>query len=360
MITMDLQYKLVPEEKRRKLPEDESTLGFGELFTDHMFSMHYHEAKGWFGAKIHPYSIITLDPAALVLHYGQEIFEGLKAYKGKDGGIYLFRPNKNLERMNSSAERLVMPRIDEEFILEAIKKLVECERAWVPTTIGTSLYIRPTYIATQAILGVRPSNEYLFYIILSPVGAYYATGFNPVKILVEERYVRASPGGMGDAKAGGNYAASLLAAKKAKEKGFAQVLWLDAAEHQYVEEVGTMNMFFKIDGTVVTAPLTGSILPGVTRDSVIHMLEDWGIPVEERRYTIHDVIEAYENGTLEEAFGSGTAAVITPVGGLQYKDKELSINDNKVGELSQKLYDALFGIQYNLREDPYGWRVKVC
>ncbi|MHA1680748.1 MAG: branched-chain amino acid aminotransferase [Promethearchaeota archaeon] len=357
---MELNIELIPEEKRRKLPEDETQLGFGTNFTDHMFSMHYHEERGWFGAKIGPYSIITLDPASLVLHYGQEIFEGLKAYRGKDGKIALFRPRMNLDRMNNSAARLCMPEIDADFVLDAIKQLVEVEQKWVPHEIGTSLYIRPTYIATQAILGVRPSNEYLFYVILSPVGAYYATGFNPVKILVEEKYVRAAPGGVGFVKAGGNYASSLLAAKKAKEMGYAQVLWLDAAEHKYVEEVGTMNMFFKIDGKVITSPLTGSILPGITRNSVLHMLKDWGVPVEERLITIEEVVKANASGTLEEAFGSGTAAVITPVGELCYKDNVMVINESKVGELSQKLYDALFNIQYGKKEDPYGWRVEVC
>ncbi|MFX0100615.1 MAG: branched-chain amino acid aminotransferase [Candidatus Hodarchaeota archaeon] len=357
---MNIATELIPEEKRRKLPEDESTLGFGVNFTDHMFSMHYSEEKGWFGAKVHPYSIITLDPAALVLHYGQEIFEGLKAYRGENDEIYLFRPLKNLERLNNSADRMCMPKVDADLVLEGIKKLVEVEKEWVPHTPGTSLYIRPTYIATQAVLGVRPSAEYLFYVILSPVGAYYATGFNPVKILVEEKYVRAAPGGVGFAKAGGNYASSLLAAKKAKEEGYTQVLWLDAAEHKYVEEVGTMNMFFVINDTIITSPLTGSILPGVTRDSVLHMLKDWGMNVEERMITIDEVIKAHDDGKLTEAFGTGTAAVVTPVGELRYKDKKMVINDMKVGDLSQKLYDALVGIQYGKDKDPYDWRIKVC
>lgn len=357
---MDIELETIPKKDRRKLPDDESALGFGVNFADHMFSMHYNEEKGWFGAKVHPYSLITLDPASLVLHYGQEIFEGLKAYRGENDEIYLFRPMKNLERLNNSAERMCMPNVDANLVLDAIKNLVEVDKEWVPHTTGTSLYIRPTYIATQAILGVRPSAEYLFYVILSPVGAYYATGFNPVKILVEEKYVRAAPGGVGFAKAGGNYASSLLAAKKAKEKGYTQVLWLDAAEHKWVEEVGTMNMFFVIDDTIITSPLTGSILPGVTRDSVIHMLKDWDMKVEERMISIDEVIKAHDDGKLTEAFGTGTAAVVTPVGELCYKDKCMVINDMKVGGLSQKLYDTLVGIQYGKDDDPYGWRVKVC
>ncbi|MHA1698626.1 MAG: branched-chain amino acid aminotransferase [Promethearchaeota archaeon] len=359
---MDISLELLPEGKRRSLPEDESTLGFGQLFTDHMFSMKYSEDgnRGWHDAKIHPYREICLDPAAIVFHYGQEIFEGLKAYRSEKDEIFLFRPDKNIERLNNSADRMCMPRVDEEFLLGAIKQLVEIEKRWVPHTRGTSLYIRPTYIATQPILGVRPSSDYLFYIILSPVGAYYATGFNPVKILVEEKYTRAAIGGVGFAKAGGNYAASLLAAKKAKEMGYTQVLWLDAAEHKYVEEVGTMNMFFVIDGVLVTSPLTGSILPGVTRDSVIHMAKDWGIKVEERMISIDEIYDAWKDDRLSEAFGTGTAAVVTPVGELRYKDKDIVINDFKVGELSQKFFDALFGIQYGTADDPYGWRVKVC
>ena len=356
---MELQKELLPQDKRGKLPDDESTLGFGEKFTDHMFSIRYRDG-GWHDASIHPYRSICLDPAALVFHYGQEIFEGLKAYRGDDGKIYMFRPGKNLDRMNASAERLCMPLLDNDLMLEAMKELVRIERAWIPRAPGTSLYVRPTYVATQAILGVRPSSEYLFYIILSPVGAYYATGFNPVKILVEEKYVRAAPGGVGFAKVGGNYAASLLAASLAKEKGYSQVLWLDAAEHKYIEEVGTMNQFFVIGDTVITPPLTGSILPGVTRDSVLHMLKDWGWKVEERMITIDELVTAWENKNLREAFGTGTAAVVTPVGEFCYKDTCMVIGDGGVGALAQKLYDELVAIQYGKKPDPYGWRIEVC
>ncbi len=359
--TMEIKKEILPPDKRNKLPADESTLGFGIKFTDHMFSIKYSDGKGWYDASIHPYRPITLDPAALVFHYGQEIFEGLKAYRGKNNEIYLFRPDKNIDRMNSSAERLVMPKIDRDFAIQAIKDLVTIEKDWVPHSPGTSLYIRPTYIATQPVLGVRASSDYLWYVILSPVGTYYATGFEPNKILVEEEYVRAAPGGVGFAKAGGNYAASLLAAKKAKEKGYAQVLWLDGAEHKYIEEIGTSNVMFLIDDTVVTSPLTGSILPGVTRDSILHILKkSMNMKVQERMITIDEIICAWENGSLKEAFGTGTAAVVTPIGELCYKDKCMVINGGKVGTLSQKLFDELVAIQYGMKDDPFGWRVRVC
>lgn len=363
---MELKTELLPRDKCKKLPADESMLGFGQIFTDHMFSMKYSESKakekdkGWFDAKIHPYGPISLDPAAIVLHYGQEVFEGLKAYRWKNGEIYLFRPMKNLERMLASAERLVMKPFDAAFVLDALKELVKVEKDWVPKSSMTSLYIRPTYIGTKAILGVQPSTEYLFYIILSPVGAYYASGFNPIKILVEEKYVRAAPGGVGFTKAGGNYASSLLAAKVAHEKGYTQVLWLDAAQHKYIEEVGTMNQFFVINDRIITAPLTGSILPGVTRDSILVMAKDYGYKVEERSVSIDEVLTAHENGTLTEAFGTGTAAVVTPVGELRYKDKTMVINGGKVGKITQQLYDDLVAIQYGTKKDPYNWLVKVC
>lgn len=356
---MDLTRELLPLEKRRRLPADETTLGFGELFTDHMFTLRYSD-NHWHDAAIHPYRPFSLDPAALVFHYGQEIFEGLKAYRGDGDKIYMFRPGKNLERMNASAARLCMPLLDVDFVLDSMKELVRIEKEWIPRAPGTSMYIRPTYIATQPVLGVRPSSDYIFYIILSPVGAYYATGFNPVKILVEEEYVRAAPGGVGFAKAGGNYAASLLAAHKAKEKGYTQVLWLDGAEHKYIEEVGTMNQFFVIGDTVVTPPLTGSILPGVTRDSVIQLLKDGGWKVEERLITIDELIEAWKTKALSEAFGTGTAAVVTPVGEFCYKDTCMVIGDGGVGKLSQHLYDELVAIQYGRKEDARGWRVEVC
>ena len=336
-------------------PEDESQLGFGDIFTDHMFLMDYEAGKGWFNPRIEPYGDLCFDPAAMGLHYGQEIFEGLKAYRGKNGGIYLFRARDNVARLNRSAQRLCMPEVDIDFVMDGLKKLIELDQEWVPRSKGTSLYIRPNMIATEPHLGVRPSNTYLFYIIVGPVAAYYKEGLNPVKIWVETEYVRAAPGGTGEAKTSGNYAASLLAAEKAKEKGFTQVLWLDAVERKYVEEVGTMNMFFVIGDEVITAPLTGTILPGITRDSVLRILKDWGINVSERSLRIDEVVEAAENGSLKEAFGTGTAAVISPVGQITYKGKDYVIAGGKMGQLSQRLYDEIVAIQYAEKPDPYGW-----
>ncbi len=350
--------KATPDQLKAK-PQDESKLGFGSIFTDHMFLMDYEASKGWHNPRIEPYGNLTLDPAAMGLHYGQEIFEGLKAYRGKDNGIYLFRARDNYIRMNRSAERLCMPELDVDFVLEATKQLILLDQDWVPRTEGTSLYIRPTMLATEPHLGVRPSNEYLFYVIIGPVGAYYKEGLNPVKIYVEDFYVRAAVGGTGEAKTAGNYAASLLAAEKAKEKGFTQVLWLDAAEHKYVEEVGTMNMFFVIDDEVITAPLNGSILPGITRDSVIQIVKSWGMKFSERSLSIDEVIEAAKTGRLQEAFGTGTAAVISPVGQITYKDQDFIIAGGKMGELSQKLYNEIVSIQYGEKEDPFGWVERI-
>lgn len=355
---MDLKINAIPENERGKLPEDESTLGFGKIFTDHMFIMYYNEGKGWYDAEIKKYEPLVLDPAACVLHYGQAIFEGMKAYRTEDG-INLFRPEKNSERLQMSADRMVMARFDPDFVLDALKELITIEKHWVPHSEGTSLYIRPTYIASEPFLGVHPSGQYILYIILCPVGAYYATGFNPVKIKVEDKYIRAADGGVGQAKTCGNYAASLFATKEAEKEGYAQVLWLDAKERKYVEEVGTMNMFFVIDGVVITSPLTGTILPGITRDSVIQLCKSEGIKVEERNLAIDEVITAFENGKLDEAFGSGTAAVITPVGLLGYKGKDYTINDFKVGKLTQKLYDTITGIQWGKIEDKFGWIQKA-
>ncbi|MHA1732416.1 MAG: branched-chain amino acid aminotransferase [Promethearchaeota archaeon] len=351
---MDIEIIPVPPgELKPKPPWD--NLGFGQYFTDHAFYMNYEEGMGWHNARIEKYQAIHLDPAALVLHYGQEIFEGLKAYYGKDGKIRLFRPEMNFKRMNASAERMVMATVEIEFVIEALRELVKIEKSWIPRELGTSLYIRPTMIATEAALGVKPSSKFLFYIILCPVAAYYSEGFSPIKIYVEDQFVRSAPGLVGSAKTSGNYAASLYAAKKAKERGFTQVLWLDARERKWVEEVGTMNQFFVIDDEVVTSPLTGSILPGVTRDSVLHILKDWGYNANERMIAIDEVIEAAKSGALKEAFGTGTAAIISPVGSLTYEGAEYVINDFKIGELSQKLYDEILNIQYGGKEDPYGW-----
>ncbi|MHA1339019.1 MAG: branched-chain amino acid aminotransferase [Promethearchaeota archaeon] len=358
---MEIILNLVPENERKEKPKDERQLGFGTLFTDHMFQMRWQKDKGWFDAQIKKYEKFLISPAAIVLHYATEIFEGLKAYRTNKGDVQLFRPQKNIERLNQSADRMVMPKLDPEFALESIKKLVKIEKDWVPRTFGTSLYIRPTMIGIDEFIGVHPPEDVLYYIILSPVGAYYASGFAPVDILVEDKYIRAAVGGTGFAKTGGNYAASLKAAEIAKKKGFTQVLWLDAKEHKYVEEVGTMNQFFVFDDEIVTSPLTGSILPGVTRDSVLHILKDWGYKVSERMISIDEVIECAENGKLVEAFGTGTAAVITPVGLFHYKGKNYVVggDKNKVGKLTKKLYDYLTGIQYGKIEDPYGWIVKI-
>ena len=356
---MEIKVTAAKTDHLKKKPTDESKLGFGDIFTDHMFLMDYEAGKGWFDPRIEAYRNLSLDPAAMILHYGQEVFEGLKAYRGKDGGIYLFRPRENFKRLNRSSVRLCMPEVDVDLVMEGLRELVLLDKDWVPGSPGTSLYIRPTMLATEPHLGVRPSNSYVFYIIIGPVGAYYKEGLNPVKIYVEDVYVRAVVGGIGESKTCGNYAASLLAAEEAKKQGFTQVLWLDAVERKYVEEVGTMNMFFVIDDEVITAPLTGSILPGITRDSVIHMVKDWGLKMSERSLDIHDVIAAAKDGRLKEAFGTGTAAVISPVGQITYKGKDYVVAGGKMGDLSQKLYSEIVAIQYAEKEDPYGWREKI-
>ncbi|MHB8136828.1 MAG: branched-chain amino acid aminotransferase [Smithellaceae bacterium] len=346
--------------KYMKPKPDETKLGFGQHFTDHMFTMQYKEGTGWHDPVIEPYHYLQLDPTAMCLHYGQEIFEGLKAYRGKNDEIYLFRPMENIRRMNVSAARLCMAQMDETVVFDALKKFVLLEREWIPREKGSSLYIRPTMIATEAALGVHPSREYLLFIIAGPVGAYYANGFSPTKIYVSEEYVRAAPGGTGQIKAAGNYAASLYASRIASDMGYTQVLWLDARENKYVEEVGTSNIFFVIGDELVTPPLGGTILPGVTRDSVIKLASHLGVKVDERRLTMGEVIEALENGTLKESFASGTAAVISPVGQIYYQKKEYLINEGKTGALAQKLFDEILQIQYGIKEDPFNWRVQIA
>lgn len=336
-------------------PTDESKLGFGNIFTDHMLTVVYSPEEGWHDAKIEPYHAFQMDPAGMVLHYGQTIFEGLKAYRCKDGKIRLFRPEQNFMRMNRSAERLCIPQIDVDFMVDALKKLVELEQDWVPSAPGTSLYIRPTIIASDPHLGVRASNHYIFFIILSPVGAYYATGLDPVPIYVEDNYVRAVRGGTGAAKTAANYAASLLAGEEAKKLGYSQVLWLDGVEKKYVEEVGSMNIFFRFNDEVTTPALVGSILPGITRMSVLQLAQDMGYKTTERRISIQEVFDRYDKGELLEVFGTGTAAVISPVGELKWKDRVIKIGDGTTGELSQKLYDTLTGIQYGELPDNHGW-----
>lgn len=343
----------------KPLPTPDNPLTFGTIFTDHMFIMDYETGKGWYDPRIIEYQKIALEPSAMVFHYGQEMFEGLKAYKSEDGRILLFRPDKNIERANNSNRRLCIPEIPEDIFLEGIKELVKIDADWIPTKPGTSLYIRPFVIATDEFLGVRPSNTYKFIIICSPVGAYYPEGLDPVKIWIEDEYVRAVKGGIGEAKTGGNYVASLAAQMKAHDEGYSQVLWLDGVERKYIEEVGAMNIFFKIDGTVITPQLNGSILPGVTRNSCIALCKSWGIPVEERKISADELFQAAREGRLEECWGSGTAAVISPVGHLRWMDEVIQIQDGGIGELSQKLYDTVTGIQLGKIEGPEGWAVEV-
>ena len=355
MLNIRIEKTSTPKAK----PEAGKPLPFGKIFTDHMFIMNYTEGKGWYDARIVPYAPITLDPSAMVFHYGQEMFEGLKAYRGDNGDAFLFRPDMNAKRTNKTNERLCIPEIPEEDFVEAVRAVVEVDKDWIPSDPGTSLYIRPFIIATDEFLGVAPSKNYLFMIILSPSGAYYANGLKPVGIWIEDEYVRAVRGGMGFAKTGGNYACSLAAQEKAHNDGYSQVLWLDGVERKYIEEVGAMNIFFKIDGKIVTPMLNGSILPGITRDSVLHYCREKGIPCEERRISVDELIQAQHSGKLEEVFGSGTAAVISPVGKLRYKDDVFTIGDGSIGEFSQKLYDYITGVQTGKIEDEFGWRMKV-
>ena len=344
---------------RLKAKPDENALGFGRHMADHMFVMLYDESKGWHDAVIKPYANFSLDPAAMVLHYGQAIFEGLKAYRGSDDRIYLFRPTDNLKRMNVSAARMCMPEIPVDLVYSAMKKLVALDKDWIPRADGATLYIRPTMVASEAGLGVRPAKQYIFFIINCPVGAYYPEGFNPVKIFVTDKYVRAVAGGVGNVKTAGNYAASIMAAVEAQKQGYTQVLWLDAIERRFIEEVGTMNIFFRINDELITPPLTGSILPGITRDSVLRLTKDWGVKVSEKRITIDEVLAAQENGSLQEIFGTGTAAVISPVGELNYKGRICTINHGETGLLAQKLFHELQAIQNGHKKDPYGWVVEV-
>lgn len=356
---MEIKVTTVTPDKMNPKPADESQLGFGKIFSDHFFYVKYQTGKGWFDPSIEPYRPLEIDPAAMCLHYGQEIFEGMKAYRGTDDAIYLFRPMENIRRMNVSAERLCMPTIDEALFLEGLEKLVLLEKDWIPRGSGTSLYIRPTMIATEKALGVHPSSEYLFFIIVGPVGAYYPQGFSPTKIYVSEEYVRAAIGGVGYCKAAGNYAASLYASKKAMDMGYTQVLWLDACEKKYVEEVGTSNIFFVIGDELVTPPLSGSILPGVTRNSVMEMARSWGVTVQERPLSMEDILQANSEGTLKEVFASGTAAIVSPVGQIYFKNREYTINEGRTGALTEKLYNEILQIQYGEKEDPFGWRVKI-
>ncbi|MBQ9598906.1 MAG: branched-chain amino acid aminotransferase [Clostridia bacterium] len=353
-----MDIKIIKNEHPKQKP-DVNNLGFGKHFTDHMFIMDYNPQNGWHNARIVPYAPLSLDPACMVLHYGQAIFEGMKAYRTADKRILLFRPDKNMARTNSSNDRLCIPAIDEKFCTEALCELIKVDQDWIPEAPGTSLYIRPFIIATDNHLGVKPSETYQYMIILSPVGSYYKEGINPVKIYVEDNYVRAVKGGMGHTKTAGNYAASIKAQMIAQEKGYTQVLWLDGVERKYVEEVGTMNVFFKIDGKVITPALEGTLLPGVTRDSCIALLKHWNIPVEERKLPIAEIMQANRDGKLEEAFGTGTAAVISPIGELNYEGEIANINNGETGPIAHKLYDAITSIQNGSAEDIFGWTLEV-
>ena len=339
------------------VPENE--LGFGKVFSDHMFIMDYNKKDGWHNARIVPFAPIPLHPASTVLHYGAEIFEGLKAYRTAEGNVQMFRPMENIKRMNNSAERMCLPLLDENEAFEALTTFVKMEERWVPYTYGTSLYLRPFMFGNDETLGVHGSNNVVFVIIASPSGSYYKEGINPVKIMIEDNDVRAVRGGTGYAKCGGNYAASTRAGERAVEKGYSQVLWLDGVERKYVEEVGAMNVMFKIDGEIVTPELNGSILPGITRKSCLEVLRDKGYKVSERLLSVDELVDALKAGKLEEAWGCGTAAVVSPIGKLSYLDEEYVINDGKIGETTQMLYDTLTGIQWGKIEDSYGWTVKI-
>jgi len=351
----------VPRNQPGREGYDEDNLGFGRIFTDNMLVMSYSEDKGgWQTPEIKPLENLSLHPATLCLHYAQEVFEGLKAFAGPDDeDILLFRPDMNIARYNKSCRRLCIPTMDPDLFMEQMSLLIRKERDWIPRAPGTSLYIRPTVIATDAFVGVSPGREYLFYIILGPVGAYYPEGFEPVTIMVTDKYVRACRGGVGEAKTGGNYAASLLAAEEAKAEGFTQVLWLDAVDKSSIEEVGTSNIFFRINDEIITPALGGTILPGVTRDSVIRLASDTELKVSERDIAIEDLCAAAQDGSLQEVFGSGTAAVISPVSSFRYKGKDYMVADGKTGEIAARLFDQLTGMQTGEKPDPYGWVVNI-
>ena len=343
---------------KKDKPKDKD-LTFGTVFTDHMFVADFQEEKGWFDPRVEPYGPLSLDPATAVLHYGQSLFEGLKAFRGADGKIRLFRPQKHVERLNRTATRMTIPQLDPDLVLRSWTTLVDVDRDWVPSSVGTSLYIRPTIIASEPFLGVRPAKEYLYYVILSPVGPYYPEGLAPTKIKVIDNYVRAVSGGLGEAKTSANYAASLYAAEEAKHEGFTQVLWLDGVHHKYLEEVGTSNIMLQIGDEIITPPLAGTILAGVTRDTALTLMREWGLRVSERQITIDEVVAAAHQGALKEVWATGTAAVISPVGELAYKGERIVVNGGRIGALSQKLYDTIVGIQYGTLPDPRGWTLTL-
>jgi branched-chain amino acid aminotransferase len=352
------QIKYIIKERTEKivLPKN---LGFGQIFTDHIFEMDYTKEKGWHNSTIKPLENLQMHPAMSVIHYGQSIFEGLKAFKTVNDEVVIFRPDVHIQRLNNSAKRICMPEVDVNFALEALKELVAIESDWIPTNRGESLYIRPFMFGTDPALGVRPSFDYKLVFLLSPVGAYYPEGFKPVRILVQDDYVRAVRKGLGECKTSANYAASLLAAQEASKKGFTQVLWLDGVEQKYLEEVGTMNIFVQFKDEITTPKLSGSILPGVTRRSVIQILKEWGMNVTERTISIDEVTSAYDKGNLVGLFGTGTAAIISSIGWLTYKDKNMTFNNGQPGELDLKLFQELTSIHYNEKPDTHNWLFKV-
>lgn len=355
---MNIEKRILPLRQRRFLPNDETKLGFGDIFSDHMFRLDYYDGA-WRHPRLEPYGPLQLSPAAMSLHYGQLIFEGLKCYRHQDGTLALFRHRDNFTRFARSAEKMCIPAFDTDLLIEGLKELLAVDAHWVPRSLGSSLYIRPFIVATEPHLGVRPAREYILLIITGPVGAYYSQGFAPIEIYVEPQHSRAALGGLGDIKTAANYAASLYATEMAAQKGYTQLLWLDSCQHKYVEEVGSMNMFFVIDGEVLTSPLGGTILPGITRDSVLTVCRSRGIKVNERQLSIDELMEAQKSGRLTEAFGSGTAAVISPVGHLNYQGRDLVVGGGGIGPITQELYDEIVGIQYGMRPDPYGWVTRL-
>ena len=352
---MEIRIHPVQETPREEIERKKEDPGFGRVFSDRMFRCRWSRGKGWHDAEIVPYGPITLDPAANILHYGQEVFEGLKAYHWEDGRTALFRPEKNGERINNSARRLCIPPVDPELWIDAVETLVDLERAWIPTDGKGSLYIRPTIIGDEAGLGVRASDSYLFFIIVGPVGPYFPSGFKPVRIYIQKKYIRAAVGGIGYAKTAGNYAASLLPGQIAKEKGCAQVLYLDAKEFKYIEELGGMNVMCLFGDTLATPPLDGSILPGVTRDSIMTLAREMGLRVEERPISVDEIRKGASSGELKEMFAVGTAAVVTAIGTLLIEDEEVVIGDGGAGATAQALYDKLTGIQFGRLPDEHGW-----
>ncbi|MDR1136809.1 MAG: branched-chain amino acid aminotransferase [Synergistaceae bacterium] len=352
-----MNVRIEKTKRPKKIPTSEELgkMHFGTVFTDHMLLIDYDKGTGWHDARIMPYGPLSLDPAASCLHYGQLIFEGMKAYRHKDGRIVMFRPDMNMKRMNSTCDRMCIAPIDEKDMLNAISELVKIDSAWIPDAPGTSLYVRPFIFASEAFLGVHPSKSFTFAVILSPVGAYFKSGLAPVRIYVEDKYVRAVRGGTGYAKCAGNYAGSLKSQEEAEAKGYSQVLWLDGVERKYIEEVGGMNIFFVIGGEVVTPELNGSILPGITRDSIIEVTKKWGLPMKERKISIQELAGSYEAGNAQEAFCTGTAAVVSPIGELKWHDALMRFNDGKIGEITQKLYDEITGIQTGAVPDEFGW-----